>query len=153
MGIIPGAELKRVGEAIGNTSSDVTVDVTFDMDGRRAVLRGKVQCDLELDCLRCLEPTTYYLEADVSLGVVSDESYIEQLEKGYEPWVVEEKSADLYSAIEDEVLLALPMVVYHDHECLPKSLYRVADPGAVEEAEKPSPFAVLGSLKDKSNEP
>ena len=58
------------------------------------------------------------------------------------------RSFDLREWVEDELLLALPIVPLHDPEC-PAPLPLPADelPEAVAEEGRPSPFAVLQSLK------
>nr|MCX3330407.1 YceD family protein [Bacillus pacificus] len=81
--------------------------------------------------------------------VRSDEQS-EALPEAYEPIGVNEfGESDLLAMVEDEIILALPVVPVHDSgHC------GVSEAGMVfgelpDEAQKPNPFAVLASLKRK----
>ena len=66
----------------------------------------------------------------------------------YEPWIMVDKIADLNLVIEDEVLLALPIVNYHNIEdCTGSAFISQADTD-LEETVTDSPFSVLQQLKN-----
>ncbi|MEC9314753.1 MAG: YceD family protein, partial [Pseudomonadota bacterium] len=79
------------------------------------------------------------------------EKLAEKLSDQYEPWVVEDSElTDPVSVVEDELILALPLVPKHEENCLPEEALFSGDEDSEEEEVKPnSPFSVLSSLKTK----
>lgn len=98
-----------------------------------------------LQCQRCLEPVDVPLEIERRLRFVHGEEQAAALDADSEDDVLAlERSLDLRQLVEDELLLAVPLVPRHDvcTRPLPEA------PQAEEAAERPaSPFAVLESLK------
>lgn len=125
-------------------------DIHFSLDfGRQdngqLGLTGRIQCTVSLNCQRCLEPVSIQLDCPVALGIVSSESQMEQLPQTLEPLVCGDGPVELMKLIEDELILALPIVPVHGH-CEPPS----GLPGSVSEdsdMEKRNPFSVLKDLK------
>ena len=54
------------------------------------------------------------LKSDVVLGIAWDDTRARSLPKEYEPLVAGEEPIDLREIVEDELLLVLPFVNYHD---------------------------------------
>ncbi|MFT7235440.1 MAG: hypothetical protein ACI9QV_001017, partial [Methylophagaceae bacterium] len=67
------------------------------------------------------------------------------------PWLLENNDpVYLHAMVEDELILALPLVPRHTKSCLPIEAWTSGEESDVEEEEKPvSPFAILSSLKNK----
>ncbi len=81
--------------------------------------------------------------------VRSDEQ-AEALPEAYELIEVNEfGEIDLLAMVEDEIILALPVVPVHDSEHCEVSEADMVFGELPEEAQKPNPFAVLASLKRK----
>lgn len=100
------------------------------------------------DCQRCLERVALDLDLTRSLRFVADEATAELLDADSEDDVLMlPRSLDLHDLIEDELLLALPIVPMHEvcPQHLPTAAGRLAD--AAEPAPAKSPFAVLSGLK------
>ena len=101
-------------------------------------------------CQRCLGP----VEVPVSFArefrfVASEEVAAVEDEDSEEDVLVLSRDFDLLELVEDELLMALPVVPKHE-VCPDAVKLQVADPDFVEEAaEKPNPFAVLEQLKKK----
>ena len=98
-----------------------------------------------LQCQRCLEPVDVPLEVERSLRFVRGEDQAAALDADSEDDVLAlERSLDLHQLVEDELLLAVPLVPRHAACPRPLPAMEPAD----EPAERPaSPFAVLQSLK------
>jgi uncharacterized protein len=98
-----------------------------------------------------MQPMQYEVDSKLLLALVKLESKIEYLAEHYEPWLIEnDEPVKLSELIEDELILALPIIPKHTEACLPEELWKAGD--AVIEDEKPeSPFAVLSALK-KNND-
>lgn len=101
---------------------------------------------LALCCQRCLGPVVETVALDRWLRFVSDEQQAAALDAEIEDDVLSlERVMDLRELVEDELLLALPLVPRHA-QC-PKPLPMPAEEEAVDE--RPNPFAALAQIKGK----
>lgn len=151
-GVIAVSELPRLAEVAleGNRfddGSEVKVELQFGVDEEKhRVISGQALCSLKVACQRCLEPVEVVLDADINLAIVWDEERAKQLPKALDPLILPEGPADLYEIIEDELLLNLPMVSYHDEDCIEQTSFG-DEAVAVEAAPSKNPFQVLEQLK------
>ncbi|MGB9669582.1 MAG: YceD family protein [Halothiobacillaceae bacterium] len=109
-----------------------------------AVVTGQVQGAVELTCQRCLEAVAIELDAEVGLGVVDSEEEAKRLPPELDPLILGEEPLRLADLIEDEILLALPVVPMHAHACV--SAHREHE--GMEKAD--NPFAALRGLVEPS---
>lgn len=145
-GVIPVSELPRIIEATENSDGEVQVKLGFTIsEERKKVVIGNASADLALVCQRCLEPVTVPVESNISLAIVWDEEAAKALPERFDPWITGEGMADLYDMIEEELLLSLPAVAYHEEPCLDSKLYSSGKP--VEVKKEKNPFQVLEQLK------
>jgi len=101
--------------------------------------------DVPLECQRCLKAVDVPLAIARSFLFVHGEDAAAQLDTDSEDDVLAlTRALDLRELIEDELLLALPIVPRH--EVCPVPLMAPADDEEVIE-EKPNPFAALAALK------
>jgi uncharacterized protein len=125
----------------------------------------EAQATLPWTCQRCLQPVDLPIEVSRKMRFVLDEATAAQLDAELDDDVlVLSRSFDLVALIEDELIMAAPIVPFHD-ECpvvLPTS---VSDPGVDEplpeqvdegaepspSGAKPHPFAALAQLKVKKS--
>jgi uncharacterized protein len=99
------------------------------------------------DCQRCLLPVALDLEVARAFRFVADEATAEALDAESEDDVLAlPRWLDAHELVEDELLLALPIVPMH--AVCPHALPIAAGPEALESAEvaKPNPFAALAGL-------
>jgi uncharacterized protein len=100
---------------------------------------------VRLECQRCLQPMVQALSVDRHLRFVDGEDQAARLDEDSDDDVLAlPPSLDLHALIEDELILALPLVPRHEacSQPLPMS---AADAGADEEA--PHAFAALARLR------
>jgi len=98
-----------------------------------------------LECQRCLKAVAVPLATERSFLFVHGEDAAAQLDTDSEDDVLAlTRALDLRELIEDELLLALPIVPRHE-VCPVPLVAPVDDEGVVEE--KPNPFAALAALK------
>lgn len=148
-GPVPVSELTRLADACVHVSA-VYADIAFSVEDRREkVVKGRVEADLQVQCQRCLEAADLHLVCPISLTVVWSQDSARQVPDSYDPWIVEEDEADLYSMLEEEILLNMPYVVYHDYQCVDAKLLGQEPPAEVVETDENNPFQVLKQLKDK----
>ena len=114
-GVISLARMTRLGDEIGEQQGDseVCLDFGIDAQGRRFI-EGWLKADVFLACRRCLKPMPAALESHFLLGMVTSDALAAELPGDYEPVVVENEQLDLMSVLEDELILSLPQVIYHD---------------------------------------
>lgn len=109
------------------------------------VARGTVH----LTCQRCLQPVAQVLEVDRTILFVAGEDKAAQLDEELDEDVLAlPRWLDLVTLIEDELILALPIVPMH--EACPQPLAFDGEAGADPddgEPERPNPFAALAALK------
>lgn len=145
-GFIPVADLPRIIDATENSLGNVQVMLEFKVseEGKRAVT-GQAAAELSLVCQRCLEPVVVSVESNISLAIVWDEEAAKALPQHFDPWITGEGAADLYDMVEEELLLSLPAVAYHEESCIDNKLYSSGKP--VEVKKEKNPFQVLEQLK------
>ncbi|MBU6501988.1 MAG: DUF177 domain-containing protein [Burkholderiales bacterium] len=112
-----------------------------------------IDATVPLTCQRCLEPVDVALTVDRAFRFVADEeTAAAQDDDCEEDLLALSRDFDLAALVEDEMLMALPLVPMHD-TCPVHVKLAVADEAFGAEAmAKPHPFAVLAPLKgDKSS--
>ena len=151
-GTWPIAQLERLASStVAPAEADL---VTWWARGEhRAVRGGQPQAWLHvgattqvmLECQRCLAPVAADVNAQRSFLFVHGEETAAELDADSDDDVLAlTRSLDLRELIEDELLLALPLVPRH--ETCPQPLLHSESPAPAEE-EAPHPFAALAALK------
>jgi uncharacterized protein len=115
----------------------------------RPALHLRADAALPLTCQRCLGPVLAPVHIDAHFIFMPDEAAAAALDDESEDDVLALSSAlDLHALIEDELLLALPLVPRHD--ACPHAVQLSAQDGGFDAASqnKVHPFAALGALKD-----
>jgi uncharacterized protein len=151
-GEIELTELSRLRPSLFSDSGTVKVKMRFDIDQTGTpFMQGMFTTTLSLTCERCMEELRYPVEINTLLGLVKHERLVSRLSEQYEPWIIDETDfVNPADVIEDELILALPLVPKHDFDCLPKDVWQSGDEEVEETPEKQaSPFAVLSALKSK----
>jgi uncharacterized protein len=112
-------------------------------------LHLQVHTVARLECQRCLQPVNEPLQVDRSLRFVAGEDEAARLDEDSDDDVLAlAPRLDLLDLIEDELILALPLVPRH--ETCPQPLAATpADPPSAHEEERPHPFAALAALRGK----
>ncbi len=151
-GQIPVARMWRLAEALCSTAGEIVIDLRFRRGDHGCLcIQGTIQGELQLVCQRCLEPLPWPAYCEMRLGLIPTVMSRERLEPGYEPLVAQEDSPlSLVTIVEDELILALPIVPMHPENRCPKAV--VSGAGADSDLDanvdaKASPFAVLNNLK------
>ena len=107
----------------------------------------EVHTQATLTCQRCLQPVEVPLEVQRDFRFVKDEATAQaQDDDSEEDLLVMSRDFDLQTLIEDELLMALPLVPQHG--ICPQPLAFDDAAAHVEDApEKPHPFAALAQLR------
>ena len=142
-------ELTRVGELLYRDGADEDpgrIRVRFEFRRNEfdiPMISGRLETSLELECQRCLRALRMPLVQDFRLMIDADDEM--QRVSGIDSLASEEGGIDLFDLVEDEILLAIPIVAMHeDSGCNEYWPDPATDAGA---AERDNPFAVLAQLK------
>ena len=117
-------------------------------------LHLQAQADVPQVCQRCLSPYPQPVEVDRWFRFVADEATaLAEDDASEEDVLVLEPRFNLHQLLEDELLLALPLVPMHDvcPEPVRMSAGDLDDAGAdASTAERPNPFAALAAPKGQA---
>lgn len=96
----------------------LTVKFSVEYTGNYWLIRGMVTAPLKLTCSRCLEEFLYLLEGEFERIAVSADAKIRNHMTGDDTYLLaEEGSADLSQAIEEVLVLNIPMVPLCRENC------------------------------------
>ena len=147
----PLSELGRLADgAAGQVDDAVAWSARFEQRRElgaapQAWLRLQAQARVARECQRCLQPVLLSLDVDRAIRFAPSEDEAAALDADSEDDVlVLSRQFDLRELVEDELLLALPIVSMHE-QC-PAPLVG-ATPGEPAEAAPAHPFAALAALK------
>jgi uncharacterized protein len=143
-------QMPRLLGSLAESHGSVSYDVEFGADDFGiAYIDLKLDAGLPMVCQRTLQVFVQPVRVDQRLGLISDEAREASLPEGYEPLLVTNSQLQLKDVIEDELILALPLVALSPGAPLDQ-VPVTAEPGL--DVDQPSnPFAVLGQLKKSRN--
>ncbi|WP_206485574.1 23S rRNA accumulation protein YceD [Thalassotalea sp. G2M2-11] len=147
-GIFELSEMNRLLAVCQNNSEHVHVKFNFDVDELGlVVISGKGSASVSLTCQRCTDTFDYELALDFTFSPVKNAEAAESLPSYYDAIELDENGeVNLRELVEDELMLAIPLIPRHDL----KDCQSPADSvwGELpEEHDKPNPFDVLKKLK------
>jgi uncharacterized protein len=139
-GVLGMEKLRRLAEMQGSTDGlEYRVRGGIN-DDANPCLRISVSGEVQLTCQRCLGPLTVPLATDAELVLSESEREIQQAEDEVDR-VLASRAMDVAQLVEDEVILALPMIARHE-DCAPAQDVPTSEL-------RPSPFNVLAGLKGR----
>lgn len=145
-GWVDAGALPRLSGAVLGAGSRIEVELQFTPgDSGVPEIHGRIDARVVLTCERCLEPFELALSAAPALGLVGSEADADRLPRRLEPCIVADEELDLFDLVEEELLLALPIIAAHADE--PCRRQWVEPAAAGEAAEKP--FRALAQLKSR----
>jgi len=144
--------LPRLEEAVANIETPLSALIKFEIDEARAkVVSGTLSIAVSAICQRCLDPVKVVLSTDFSAQIIWSEDQLCNVPSDREPWIVVDKMASLNEFLEDEILLALPTVNYHDiGMCTGDTFLSEDERGGIEKDDEvvaDNPFNILQQLK------
>lgn len=149
-GTVPVSRLTRLGTFLCSDRGTAEAELEFGVDATGvAFVRGRARAELDLTCQRCLETMVEPVEAQFCLGMVASEGLAARLPEVYEPLVTDDAPLGVWTLVEDELILALPIVPRHAPEVCPAALPQ--EPGPEADEQRPNPFAALEQLRKKGS--
>ena len=143
-GTLPLAAFSRLQGSLTDTEGECRFSLEFGRDAmNQAFVEVRAEAELPLLCQRTLERFLQPVKVVQQLGLITSEAQEDALPEGVEPLLVAENAeirpVDL---VEDELILALPVVPINPESSLPDAVW------PEDEDEKPNPFSALAALKD-----
>lgn len=116
-GGIAAERLRRVADMVDGLQEGFQVAMAFGRnDDAKATIELQISGVVAMQCQRCLEPVTVPIAIDSKLVVVAHDEEARSRIKECEPIVLEDGQFDIYSAVEDEILLGLPLIAMHPED-------------------------------------
>ncbi|MBR9866460.1 MAG: hypothetical protein GYB20_08865 [Oceanospirillales bacterium] len=129
-----------------DSQGKVSVDLQFDLDELRIrTIKGTADTKVYMACQRCLEPVEVDVEAKFNLAIAPTEEHAKNLPRYYDHLIVAGDELELLPMVEEELILSLPIVPFHNDCSVQTSFGEAATTD--NETDKPNPFSVLASLK------
>lgn len=146
-GCLKLSQLPRLSSLVIADDAEICVIFEFTVnESRNATIKGHIETNLTLQCQRCLEPFIQSINLDFDLLIDASDDEIKSFQQ--ETVYTDEGYLDMFGVIEEELILALPLIVKHeDLSCNP---YLQPDAEEHQAVATNNPFAVLESLKSSS---
>ncbi len=152
-GVVALASLPRLADFIASQEGQANVSCRFFRDEEnRSVVDIAVSADLQVTCQRCLGVMALPVATENRVAIVGDDDAAKQLPASLEPWIVTGEAGNLWGLAEDELILAIPVVSYHDSEDCKRLLDAYRRPPESEDSDGDNPFKVLEQLKASHTE-
>ncbi len=138
-------QFDRVNASLKDGSKvQVSFKLEFSRDDKNQLFSivGDLETVLHQICQRCMQPMRHQLSVAIKLAIVSNEVEAENLPAEFEPYVDTGVPVKLQDFMEDELLLAIPLVSLHEEQECP-----AANKFKHEQRGKENPFAELKNLK------
>jgi uncharacterized protein len=105
--------LPRLNDILHADRGSVSADLRFRKRGGWLTVELEYAATLELICQRCLEQFAYPASARIELALVESEAIERGMPEGCEPLVLEDGRLRPIDLVEDELIMALPLVPRH----------------------------------------
>lgn len=151
-GVIPFDSLARLREVVVSKQGDVEVNIHCKKDEQGLdVISGHAEAHVDLICQRCNEELGLDLALDFAYSPIGLDESSEHLPQRYEAAELDEDGEiNLHQLVEDELILAIPIVPMHE-EASCKYSDKPLSFGEIEAIDdKPNPFDILKQLKKDS---
>ena len=121
-GYIAVSRLERLCQSLATKDGEVRARFEFVVDsGGRRRIKGHVSGSVWLACQRCLDSAALDLDEQVDLVLVANELEAQALDKTCDPWICDDHRIVLADLIDEQMLLGLPIVYFHESERLCRS--------------------------------
>jgi uncharacterized protein len=148
-GEISLSEMERLGELLHASEAgmnDRKIAVSFEFSRNEygiPMIMGRLETSLELECQRCLKALELPLKLDFKLMIDASEEIVSNSDM--DTTYSNDGYIDIIELVEDELLLAIPLVATHDDTTCNEDWK--AGPAESEATTRENPFAVLQELK------
>ncbi len=140
--------MRRLAAVCLNADARISIDLQFGRSAQKwRQMHGTITAMLQVACQRCLQGLVLELKAEPALILLQPHEREDMMPEEAESMVAT-KPVALAEIVEDELLLALPMIPMHaEQECAAYSPISKDSPATVES----HPFARLRALKKRTD--
>jgi len=138
------SQLPRLKEAGALQGTRALARLAFGLFEHKPTIEVRIGGTIVMLCQRCMRPCRSEIdESDLLMVIATDK---EEVAGGFEPCVADPDHLSVLAVVEEQMLLAMPLVPMHANlsECRPP-----VDTGRAGDDEKQRPFANLRDLLDK----
>ncbi|MDP0587893.1 MAG: YceD family protein [Candidatus Endonucleobacter bathymodioli] len=155
-GSLAVACFSRLVDVLADDQGEVRVELRFYVDEcSNVILEGCLNLECNMICQRCLDVADISVHVDILLMAVWTDEQAKALSVKYDPLFLQKEPIELIPLLEDELLLGLPLIPYHNSDCYSKQIwtakskYFVGRKGNenVVNKETDNPFSALAKLK------
>ena len=107
---------ERLADVAVSTQPRVSIKLKFAKLDKRPTIHGEMQASVELVCQRCMNNMQYPLTESFDLMLVENEAELALVPETHEPWIANALHLDVLELIEEQLLLALPLIPKHAAE-------------------------------------
>lgn len=149
---MPLASFERLCDPLVDNAGMVHAKLAFVRGERRAVtIHSELKVEVKMICQRCLELVVLPIQSECDYAVVKEGADAQSVPQGYDMLEVGEDPLDLLALVEDELLLALPIIPAHAHEDCQQPAGLEEPESSEDEVPRSNPFSVLAQLKRDPN--
>ena len=162
-------QLQRFAQGLESDNGCIKLQLKFTLDeSGHQVVKGNLTGQVDIECQRCLETVQVDLDIVVNWAIVSTEDAAKSLPKVYDPIILDDRFWDLLEAVEDDLIVSMPIVAYHpsgtcsdlpsqdsiNSKAMARTMSRTMDRNlktsqGIAESASESPFSILKNLKIK----
>ncbi|MCI0654008.1 MAG: YceD family protein [Methylococcaceae bacterium] len=133
--------MDRLSDSLIDDRGDVRYELLFAKDSKICTVTGQVEAVLCLECSVCMNKMIYAVRTETGLAIVSSLEEAARLPGIYEPLLVVDRQTRIKEIIEEELLLAIPIIPRHEECTIAKHGYQSPRQNAM------NPFSILAELK------
>ena len=142
-GTVPVAALSRLADSLFDADGELAYELTGGSDGRnRPCVQLGLAGSVNLKCQRCLGSFAYAVAVQTNLLVLTEQAGDETADLDDLDGIPAHAHTDVWSIVEDEILLAIPLSPRHAEGQRSQAVKAAANSTA-------SPFSVLARLKQQ----
>lgn len=139
-GAIPLSRLDRLHDSLIDRRGAVRYQLLFSKEDKIHTVTGWVEAELGLQCSVCMNKMIVSVKTEIGLGIVASLEEAARLPGVYEPLPVVDRRLRIKDVIEEELLLAIPIIPRHE-EC---TIAKPIDQRPMQKT--PNPFLILAGL-------
>lgn len=106
----------RLANVAVSTQPRVSIKLKFAKLDKRPTIHGEMQAEVELVCQRCMANMQYPLLETFDLMLIENEAELALVPETHEPWIANALHLNVLELIEEQLLLALPLIPKHADE-------------------------------------
>jgi uncharacterized protein len=112
---------ERLANVAVSNQPRVKIKLRFAQLDKRPTIHGEMQAEVELICQRCMGDMQYPLQESFDLMLIESEAELAVVPDSHEAWIANALHLNVLELVEEQLLLAMPLIPKHvdERDCLP----------------------------------